>query len=65
MFDRSNKYNPILAIAIQARSAEQREAREREQALRAERESTEHFRRLGSASENAFSTGIPMVCTIH
>ena len=65
MFDRTSKFNPIMAIAIQAKSADEREAGLREQTLRAERESTEHFRRLGSASENAFSTGIPMVCTIH
>jgi hypothetical protein len=65
MFDRTSKFNPILAIAIQAKSADEREAGLREQALRAEREQAEYFRRLGSASDNAISAGIPMVCTIH
>ena len=65
MFDRSAKLNPILAIAIQAKSAEEREAGQRKKAQRAERETADHFRRLGSAGDKAISTGIPTVCTIH
>ena len=65
MFDRSAKLNPILAIAIQAKSAEEREVGKRKRALRAERETAGYFRSLGSASEKAVSTGIPTVCTIH
>jgi len=65
MFDRTNKLNPILAIAIQARSSEERQADQDEQAARAERVIARHFRQLGSASDHSISTGIPTVCTIH
>ena len=65
MSSRNEKLNPILAIAIQAKSAEERGAHEREQAQRADREGADRYRRLASRNGFSVSTGFPTVCTIH
>ncbi len=62
---RNEKLNPILAIAIQAKSAEERQAMGLQQALRAEHDGAEQFRRLASRGGFSVSTGFPVVCTIH
>ena len=65
MIDRDAKTNQIVALAIQAQSLEERLIRQREQIMRTEHKTAEHYRRLAADSELAFSTGFPTVCTIH
>jgi hypothetical protein len=65
MIDRNAKINTIVAMAIQAQSIEERQARRRDQARRAELDAAARYRRLAADSEQAFSTGFPTVCTIH
>jgi hypothetical protein len=66
MSDRKAKLNPTLALALQARPAGQPASKQQDEHNRsAGIHSAAHFRRLARSGKDAFSTGIPTVCTIH
>ena len=66
MTDRKYRLNPTLALALQARFAAQpATGRQDEPARPTVFLSADDYRRLARSGKDAFSTGIPTVCTIH
>lgn len=61
---KTEKHNPTLAIAFQAKASAARQALSPGETLRARFEDNERFRRL-AAGGFSIATGIPVVCTIH
>ncbi len=57
--------NPIVAIAAQARTAEDRAAATRLRAERIERERAAYFRSRANTAQTPGATALPAVATIH
>ena len=64
MPSRTERPNPTLAIAIQTKAIEKRQAPSAAEALRLRFEDEDRFRRM-AAGGFSIATGIPAVCTIH
>ena len=61
----ATQINPIVAIAAQARTAEDRASAARRRAERIERERAAVFRRRANTGQATGSKALPAVATIH
>ncbi len=61
----ATQINPIVAIAAQAKSAEDRATAARRRAARMERQRAAFFRRRASTTQTTGAKSLPAVATIH
>jgi hypothetical protein len=61
----ATQFNPIVAIAAQAKTAEDRAAAARQRAERIERERAAYFRSRTKTGQTSGAKALPAVATIH